>query len=128
MKLVPNRILIALVITAMTSVLAFAKTKKETITFPTDIQVGSTLVKKGTYAVKYDDQTQELLVVDGKNIIARASTTIEKRVRKSSGLQFAAMTNGQSDVKKLISITFGGSSENILLSQNGGPAEGSNQK
>ena len=127
MKLVTNRILIALVITAITSVMAFAKTKKDTVTFPTDIQVGSTLVKKGTYGVKYDDQSHELLVVDGKNIIARASTTIEKRVRKSSGLQFAAMTNGQ-DSKKLVSITFGGSSENILLSQNGGPAEGSNQK
>ena len=128
MKLATNRILIALVITAMTSVLAFAKTRKDTVTFPTDIQVGSTLVKKGTYGVKYDDQTHELLIVDGKNIIARASTTIEKRVRKSSGLQFAAMANGQADTKKLVSITFGGSSENIVLSQNGGPAEGSNQK
>lgn len=127
MKLATNRILIALVITAMTSVVAFAKTKKDTVTFTTDIQVGSTLVKKGTYGVKYDDQTKELLVVDGKNVIARASTTIEKRVRKSSGLQFAAMNNG-ADSKKLVSITFGGSSENILLSQNGGPAEGSNQK
>jgi len=127
MKLATNRILIALVITAMTSVVAFAKTKKDTVTFTTDIQVGSTLVKKGTYGVKYDDQTKELLVVDGKNVIARASTTIEKRVRKSSGLQFAAMANG-TDSKKLVSITFGGSSENILLSQNGGPAEGSNQK
>jgi hypothetical protein len=128
MTLVTNRILIALVITAMTGVMAFAKQKKDTVTFPTDIQVGSTLVKKGTYNVKYDDQTHELQIVDGKNIIARASTTTEKRVRKSSGLQFAAMANGQTDSKKLVSITFGGSKENILLSQNGGPAEGSNQE
>ena len=128
MKLATNRILIALVITAMTSVTAFAKTKKDTVTFPTDMQVGSTLVKKGTYNVKYDDQTHELLIVDGKNIIARASTTIEKRVRKTSGLQFTAMANGQTDSKKLVSITFSGSQENIVLSQNGGQAEGSNQK
>lgn len=127
MKLVANRILIALVITAMSSVLAFAKTKKDTVKFPTDMQVGSTLVKKGTYGVKYDDQTHELLIVDRDQIIARSPTTIEKRVRKSTGLQFAAMANGQTDSKKLMSITFGGSSENLVLSQNGGPVEGSNQ-
>lgn len=126
MKSVTNRIVIALVITAMTGVMAFAKNKKDTVTFPTDMQVGGTLVKKGTYSVKYDDQTHELLVVDGKQIIARAATTVEKRFRKSPGLQFASMATGENDSKRLVSITFGGSKENILLSQGGGQAEGSN--
>ena len=126
MKSVTNRIVIAVVITAMTGIMTFAKNKKETVTFPTDMQVGGTLVKKGTYDVKYDDQTHELLVVDGKKIIARAATTIEQRTRKSSGLQFASTSNGQTDTKRLVSITFGGSKENIVLSQGGGQAEGSN--
>ena len=126
MKSVINRIVIALVITAMTCLLAFAKNKKETVTFPTDIQVGGTLVKKGTYSVKFDDQTHELLIVDGNKIIARATTSVEKRSRKSRGFLFTTLANGESDTKKLVSITFGGSQENIVVSQAGGQAEGSN--
>ncbi len=126
MKSVANRIVIVLVITAMTSVLAFAKNKKETVKFPTDMQVGGTLVKKGTYSVKYDDQTHELLIVDGKKILARATATTEKRSRKASGVQFSSMANGETATKRLVSITFGGSNENIVLSQTGGQAEGSN--
>jgi hypothetical protein len=126
MKSVTNRIVIALVITAMTGVLAFAKNKKDTVTFPTDMQVGGTLVKKGTYSVKFDDQTHELLIVDGKKIIARATTTIEKRSRKATGLTFSAMANGETDTKRLVSIAFGGSDENIVVSQAGRQAEGSN--
>jgi len=126
MKSVANRIVVALVITAMTGVLAFANNKKETITFPTDMQVGGTLVKKGTYKVKFDDQTHELLIVDGKKILARAPTTVEKRSKKARGFLFSSMTNEENDTKRLVSVTFSGSNENIVVSQGGGQAQGSN--
>ncbi|MGI9166460.1 MAG: hypothetical protein ACR2G5_08755 [Pyrinomonadaceae bacterium] len=126
MKSATNRIVIALVITVMTGVLAFANNKKETITFPTDMQVGGTLVKKGTYKVKFDDQTHELLIVDGKKVLARTTTTVEKRSRKARGFLFSSMANGETDTKRLVSITFSGSNENIVVSQGGGQAEGSN--
>jgi hypothetical protein len=110
-----NRMVIALVITALTSVMAFAKGKSETVTFVTNMQVNGTLVKKGTYDVKFDEQTSELSIVKGSKVVAKSATRIEKRNGKAKNIELRSVRTG--DEAQLLSVTFGGSDQNIVLSQ-----------
>lgn len=113
MKSKANRIVIALVITAMTSVLASAKSKKETVTFLSNMQVNGTLVKKGTYIVKFDEQTSELSILDGSKVLAKSMVRVEKRDRKAKIFELRSI--GQGTETQLVSVTFAGTDQNIIL-------------
>lgn len=115
MKSVINRITIALVITALTSVMAFAKGKSETVTLTSNMQVNGTLVKKGTYDVKFDEQTSELSFVKGSKVVAKSVARIEKRTGKAKNIELRSIGTG--DEAQLLSVTFGGTDQNIVLSQ-----------
>jgi len=58
MKSILNRIAIALVITSLTSVMAFAKTKTEMVKFDSDIKVNGTVVSKGVYLMTWPASLQ----------------------------------------------------------------------
>lgn len=113
MKSFVNRITIALVIFALASVAAFAKTKRETVTFPTNIKVNGTLVKQGTYDLKFDEATNELSILKGSKVIAKTSTRTEKGA-KAKSTQFSSMGSG--DERQLLSVTFGGSDQKVIVS------------
>ena len=113
MKSILNRIAIALLITSLASVLAFAKTKKETVTFPTDIKVNGTLVSKGVYDLKYDDAAGEVTLVKGGKVIARAATSVEKRDGKARQFEFRSVGSG--DDAQLTRITFAGADHNVVI-------------
>ena len=49
MKSFLSRIGMVLLISSLAGVAVFAKTKKETVTFPTNIKINGTLVNKGVY-------------------------------------------------------------------------------
>ena len=55
MKSIVNRMVVVLMVGALTCVAAFAKVHRHTVTFDSDIKVNDTVVKKGTYQVKFDD-------------------------------------------------------------------------
>lgn len=120
MKSKANRIVIALLITAMTSFLAFAKSKKETVTFLSNMQVNGTLVKKGTYIVKFDEQTSELSILDGSKVLAKSMVRVEKRDRKAKA--FELRSTGKGTETQLVSVTFAGTDQNIILNQRAGEA------
>lgn len=107
-----NRVALTLVIASLASFAVIAKTRKHTITFPTNINVGGTLVKKGVYSVKFDDKTGELSILDGNKVIAKASTTAEKRESKSKG--FTYKSRGE-DVRELLAVTFDGADQNLTI-------------
>lgn len=111
-----NRIAAVLLITVMTGVMAFAKSKKETVTFIQDINVNGTLVKKGTYAVSFDEKTSELTILKGNKAIAKSQARVEKREKKARG--FEIRSNRGTDSAELTSVAFNGSNENIVLTQN----------
>lgn len=113
MKSFVNRITVALVIVALASVAAFAKTKKDTVTFPTDIKVNGTLVKQGTYDLKFNEETNELSVLKNGKVIAKANTRTEKGT-KARGTQFISIGSG--DERQLLSVTFGGSDQRVVVS------------
>ena len=96
MKSIVNRIVVVVMIGALASIAAFAKTHKHRVTFENDIKVNGTLVKKGSYEVKFDDESGQLEIVkngkgtdievsaDGK-VLERGKTHDEKSEPEHEG-------------------------------------------
>ena len=113
MKTILNRIALALLVTSLASLSVFAKGKKETVNFLTNVKVNGTLVNKGVYDLKFDEKTGELSIVKNGKVIARATTTSAKRDRKAQTLELKSTINGAET--QLVSIAFGGSDENHVI-------------
>ena len=118
MKSLISRIVIAVVIASFASAAAFAKTRSETITLDTNVKFNGTVINKGVYKLKFDDQSGELTIVneDGK-VVASAATTLEKRDGKAR--HFTLRLEGTGDATELIGVTFGGAENDVMVS---GPA------
>jgi hypothetical protein len=114
MKYFLNRIGLALLITSLATVTVLAKTKKATVTFPTDIKVNGTAVSKGVYDLKFDDKTGELTIVKDNKVIARATASAEKREKKAR--QFALRSTGSGAEMQLTSVTFSGADHDLIIS------------
>ena len=124
MKSIVNRMVVVLMIGALTSVVAFAKVHKHRVTFDRDMKVNDTLLKKGTYDVKFDDETGQLSIIRNGKTVAQAMTRIETRTRKANDFVLRSQVNG--DETQLTGVTFGGSDKNVLLSNTGATTTGSN--
>ena len=114
MKKFLNRITIALLLCTLTSIAAFAKTKKETVKFPVNMKVNGMLIPKGMYDIKFDEDKGELSIIKDNKLIARTNATIEKRVRKAG--DYLIHSAGTGDDIRFTGITFSGSDRNILVS------------
>ena len=124
MKSIVNRMVVVLMVGALTSVAAFAKVHKQTVKFDSDIKVNDTLVKKGTYQVKFDDETGQLSITKDGKTVAQAMTRLEARTKKAS--EFVLRSQGNGDEKQLIGVTFGGSDKDVMISNTGASTTGSN--
>jgi hypothetical protein len=124
MKSILNRIAVVLVVGALTSMVAFAKVHKHKVTFENDIKVNGTLVKKGTYDVKFDDQSGQLSIVKNGKTVVEATARVEARAKKASDFQVRSTING--DETQLIGVTFGGSDKDVMITGGGSTSAGSN--
>jgi hypothetical protein len=104
-----NRIAVAFLIASLASVAAFAKTRTEKVTFSEDIKVNGTLVKKGSYDLKFDDKTGEVTIQKSGKVIARSNTTMEKRANKARTFEWKASG------AELHAVAFPGADHNIVL-------------
>ena len=114
MKSFLSRIAMALLITSLATVTVFPKSKKATVSFPTNIKVNGTVVNKGVYDLKFDDKTGELTIVKYNNVIARATASLEKRESKSR--EFVLRSAGSGDDTQLTAITFSGADHDVVIS------------
>ena len=124
MKSLVNRIVAVLMLGALTGAMAFAKEKKETLTLTSDVKINGTQVKKGDYDAVFNEQTGELSVMKGKTLIAKAPARVEKLNKKAKSTEIHS--SGEGADAALISVTFGGSDQNIVLTGNSGSATGNN--
>lgn len=122
MKLLINGLMVACLLVTLASATAFGNTRKSNIAFSTDTTVNGTVVKKGDYKVVFDDQSSELSIFKGAKLIAKTSARLEKRDQKARGTQVQTILEGMD--QKLVSITFGGSYENVVVGQAGMQAGG----
>jgi hypothetical protein len=115
---------VVLMVAALTSVVAFAKVRKQTVTFDTDIKVNDTLIKKGTYQVKYDDETGQLSILQNGKTVVQATTRLEDRVKKANDFVLRSEVNG--DQTQLTGVTFDGSDKNVVITSSGATTTGTN--
>lgn len=113
MKSLIKKISIALVITSLAAVSAVAKTRKESVTFSTNTTVNGTLLKKGTYQLKFDDEKGELAIIKDGKVVAQATTTTAKRDAKAP--EFELQLSGLGAEKKLVGVAFKGDEQSFVI-------------
>ena len=124
MKSIVNRMLVMLVVGALTCVVALAKVQKHRVTFENDMKVNGTVVKKGTYDVKFDEETGQLSIIKNGKTVAQAMTRLEQRDKKANDFQLRSTVNG--DESSLIGVTFGGSDKDVVITSGGATTTGTN--
>ena len=124
MKSIVSKLVAVVMVGALTSVVAFAKVHKEKVTFDSDIKVNGTVVKKGSYDVKFDDESGQLSIVKNGKVVAQAMAKLEQREKKANDFQLRSTTNG--DETNLIGVTFGGSDKNVVITSSGSTTTGAN--
>ena len=124
MKSIVNRIAVVLVVGALTSMVAFAKVHKHKVTFEEDIKVNGTLVKRGTYDVKFDDESNQLTIAKNGKVVAQAMARLESRAKKANDFQLRS-TNKDNE-QQLTGVTFGGSDKDVVVVTEGASTTGSN--
>ena len=117
MKSIVSKMVAVVMVGALTSVVAFAKVHKEKVTFDNDIKVNGTVVKKGTYDLKFDDESGQLSITKNGKVVAQAMAKAEQREKKANDFQLRSTVNG--DETNLTGITFGGSDKNIVITSGG---------
>jgi len=122
MKSIVNRMVVVLMVAALTSVVALAKVHKQKVTFENDIKVNGTLVKKGSYDVKFNDETGQLSIVKNGKTVAEAMARFEPRSKKANDFQLRSTVNGAET--QLTSVTFGGSDKDVVISNGGASTTG----
>jgi type II secretory pathway component PulC len=118
MKKFVNRLFVALMVCALTGVVAMAEGTSKKVTFDEDVTVNGTLVKKGTYQVTFDEKSNELSIVKNKKTVAKATARLEKMSGKSSAL-FSARKEGDSLI--LTGVTMDGGNR-AMINAGGGQA------
>jgi len=124
MKSIMSRMLVVLLVGALTSVAALAKVHKHKVTFEEDIKVNGTVVKRGTYDVKFDDETNQLSISKNGKVVAQAMARVESRSKKANDFQLRS-TNKDNE-QQLTGVTFGGSDKDVIITEGGASTTGSN--
>src|SRR5215211_9517465 len=117
MKSIVSRMVAIVMVGALTGVVALAKVHKQKVTFDNDIKVNGTLVKKGAYDVKFDDETGQLSIAKNGKTVAQATAKLEAREKKANDFQLRSTVNGEDT--NLTGITFGGSDKNVVITSGG---------
>ena len=116
MKKFTTRIATAALLCLVCVAPAFAKVKSRTISVGQDFAVGGTVVKAGTYRFSFDDQKNELTVLNRKTkeVIARSEARTEARTDGQLTMHLQLIDSGSS--KTLASISFDGEKLSYVLS------------
>jgi len=112
MKGFTSRVTLVALLCAM-SAIAAAQGKSGTVTFYKDTAVNGTVLKKGDYRFKFDEQTGELSITQNGAVVASAKAHLVKRDGKSRITTVATMEKDRNVV--LRSITPGGDNQAITL-------------
>ena len=127
MKRFMKLFMVALIVGALASLSVLAgdkgKVEKKTITFPEDITVNGTLIKAGDYEVKFDEATNELSIIKNGEVKVKTAAHLEARTDKAKNTALRTVDKG--GVASLIGVTFGGSTQDVMVGSNGSMSGGS---
>ena len=126
MKAFMKNTVVALAMVALVAIGALAaakdKVKRETVTFDSDVMVNGTLVKAGTYEIKFDEKAGELAILKDGKVKAKAAMRSEERSGKAQLTAVRTANNGS--IAELTGITFAGSTQNLVVSGSSGAVTG----
>ncbi len=122
MKSMVNRLMVFCLLATLAGTTAFAKVRKASVALAADTKVNGTLVKQGSYDVVFDEQSGELSIFKGKKLVVKTATRLEKRDRKASRIEVQTALEGME--QKLVSISFEGSDQNVVVANMGMQAGG----
>ena len=108
-------IMLAVAFTAVVSVSVFAdkdKVKKE-IRLADDTTVNGTMVKAGDYELTFDTQTNEISIMRGSKVVAKAPVHVETQNTKAERTEYTVVSN------EMMSVTLGGTTKQLVLSNSG---------
>ncbi len=93
---------------------AEAKDRSKRITFSNDVMVNGTLVKKGSYDVRFNSQSNEVSILSDGQVIATARVEVQTTERKNpyNTAAFVERDNG----RILTTITFEGDRRILTVS------------
>lgn len=124
MKSMVSKMMAVLMVGALTGVVALAKVHKQKVTFENDIKVNNTLVKKGTYDLKFNDETGQVEIVKNGKTVAQATTRFQQRDKKANDFQMRS--TGSGDELQLTGFTLGGSDKDVMITSGGSSTTGTN--
>lgn len=76
MRKLIQRTATSLFMCALLGTAALADVKSKQVTIYSDVTVGDTPVKKGSYKVTYDEQSRELKLIKGGKVVAQARASV----------------------------------------------------
>lgn len=123
MKTILSRLAVVLLVGALSSVVALAKVHKHKVTFGGDIKINNTLVKKGTYDVKFDDEAGQFTVSRNGKVVVQSTAKLEQRDKKAGDFR---MRSTSGDDAQLLGVTFSGQDKEVVLANNGAQSSGNN--
>jgi hypothetical protein len=125
MKKTFTRIAVALVLGALLGTAALAAVKSRNVRFDDDVTVNGTLLKKGTYKVVFNDETNELTISRGKTVIKTTAKLEDyKKTSASYAPEYKTRTEKEGAVLTLTSVNIGGAY--AVISEAGGSTSGMN--
>lgn len=107
-------ITMALLVCAIAGAVVLAKNKVHTITFDQDTQVNGTVVKKGEYQARFNEETNELTILRDNRAIATTTVKEESLNQKAPGTSYDLKTTDNGAI--LTKITFGGDRYSLMIS------------
>jgi hypothetical protein len=110
-----NQLVVMILVGAIASGVALAKVIKKEVTFAQPVVVNGTLVKSGTYNAVFDDQTNELSIVKGRKVVARAPAQLEKRLVRDNGVYVTRDTPGDASTAVLMNVTLNESTRATIV-------------
>ncbi|HET6893424.1 MAG TPA: hypothetical protein VFH31_20165 [Pyrinomonadaceae bacterium] len=95
-----NRLILIFAVGLVALSAAFAETIKKEVKFSRPLVINGTDVKAGTYTVVFDDQTNELSIIKGGKVIAKAPARLEKRDVPEGG--YVIREEGEKPSKRIL--------------------------
>ena len=108
-----RRLSLLLILILTTGSAVMAKTKHN-VTFESETMINGTMVKAGTYDIKYDDKAGMLEVIKGSKVVASAPVHLEALPREEHKTKLHFVDN------ELVSVTFGGDSQAVVVNSHAG--------
>ena len=108
MKRTFTRIVAALVVGALLGGAALAGTKSKNVRFDDNVTVNGTLLKKGTYKVAFNEETNELTISRGSKVLVKTTAKLEDYKKTSAAYAPEYKTRTESGAQLLTHVNLGG--------------------